>query len=142
MGFDQDMIDRFYADYDVPTETVPMFDEEGFDDIFERTKNTIVQMNAENGCVSRYGRTLAHFYSLWGYVLLAKPEETAPAALAGRYAAFMERVIGALDPNLAAAEDAPEEDAVARYALNVRGANTDTTPRRERHDALATALNA
>jgi hypothetical protein len=142
MGFDQDMIDRFYADYDVPAETVPMFDEESFDDIFERTKNTIVQMNAENGCVSRYGRTLAHFYSLWGYVLLAKPEETAPAALAGRYAAFMERVIGALDPDLIAAGDAPVEDAVARYALNVRGANTDTTPRRERHDALATALNA
>ena len=144
-GFDQDMIDRYYAEFDVPSETAPVFDEEEFDRALEEIKSTLMKMNEINECVTRYGRTLAHFYSLWGYLLLAKSPEAQAGELAQRYAGFMERVVGALggDLDLAAAQaKTPEDKAVTSYAMNVRGANTDTTPRTERHNALVAALKS
>lgn len=148
VGFDQDAIDKFYAQYDVPAETVPTFNEEEFTGSFEATKRFLVHMNEHNGCVTQYGRTLAHFYSLWSYVHLVKGEDASAADVAARYAEFMEKVVRSLEGGLPPAatpqdgQDQASPDPVTRYALNVRGANTDTTPRRERHAALSAALNS
>ena len=141
-GFDQDMLDQFYADYDVPVETVPTFNEEDFNENFEGAKKFLIQMNAANGCVGQYGRTLAHFYSLWAWVILSKPTGADPVTTAGRYATFMATVAQALDRQAGwtAPDDTLEYRILADYVLNVRGATTDVTPRQERHKALSAAL--
>jgi hypothetical protein len=143
-GFDQDMIDRYYADFDVPAETVPTFNEEDFNTTFEAAKKFLTQMNEFNGCVSLYGKTLAHFYSLWAYVVLSKPKDADPRIIAERYAEFMGRVVRSLDGQggLAQIEDTLEYRILADYVLNVRGATTDATPRSERHRALSAALES
>ena len=137
------MLDKFYAEYDVPSETVPNFIEEDFDNSFEDIKKFLADMNRENGVVSQYGKTLAHFYSLWGYVLLSKPPAADPGLIAQRYAGFMDRVSKALAGDMVATSNmsSEQEKAVAAYAANVRGANTDTTPRNERLKALTNGLN-
>lgn len=136
LGFDQDAIDNFYGEYDVPAETVPQFDAEEFTSTFEGVKQFLLEMAGANKAVSKYGRTLANFYSLWGFVLLQKPD-VAPAQLAGKYTAFIEKVTEALgaDPN-----QPIDDQNVALYARNVRGASTDAAPRIERHKALVSAL--
>lgn len=144
IGFDQDVLDEAYAYYDAPAETAPNFNEDAFDEGFEAIKTFLADMNQHNPHVRDYERTLAHFYSLWGYLLLMKPAEAKPAAVADRYVAFMTRVRAALEGNGNGAppdRQVAENQAVSKYALNVRGANTDAAPRRERHDALTTALN-
>lgn len=141
-GFDQDALDQFYADYEVPAETVPNFNEEDFNVTFEGAKKFLMQMNEVNGCVGQYGKTLAHFYSLWGYSVLSRPASAEPATIAARYAAFMSTVTQALDRETSwrAPEDTLQSRILADYVLNVRGATTDATPRLERHKALSSAL--
>lgn len=141
-GFDQDMLDQFYADYDVPPETIPTFNEEDFNEEFEGAKKFLIQMNAANGCVGQYGRTLAHFYSLWGYTVLSRPANAEPATIATRYASFMTKVAQALDrqANWIALDNTLEYRIITDYVMNVRGATTDVTPRLERHKALSAAL--
>lgn len=144
IGFDQDMIDQLYADYDVPSETSPSFNEEDFNNSFEGVKKFLLHMNEENGCVAQYGKTLAHFYSLWGYILLSKPEAADYSTIAARYVPFMDRVVKAVQGEPEAVPAGEEEglnEAVLAYAKNVRGAVTDVTPRLERHRTLAAALN-
>lgn len=144
IGFDQDMLDRFYADYDTPAETEPNFSEEAFDDAFENIKAFVASMNQHDATVRDYGRTLAHSYSLWGYLVLAKADDATPPDITDKYLSFMADVAAALeakgDATPAVAQNARSQ-AVAKYALNVRGASTDAAPRRDRHDALITALN-
>jgi len=141
-GFDQDALDRAYAEFDVPSETAPTFNEEEFNAAFEAIKRFLMHMDDENGSVSRYGRTLAHFHSLWAYALLNKPNNATPAETAKGYEAFMSEVLVALEasspPPLG--ESATWTRAVLDYAANVRGANTDTTPRVERLRALTSAM--
>jgi hypothetical protein len=142
IGFDQDLIDKLYAEYESPEETAPNFSEEDFNRYFEEIKSFLSHMEEENSCVSRYGKTLAHFYSLWSFVLLEKLPETKPEAIAQRYASFMEQVIQTLervDLNSLQEADGKSKE-IIRYALNVRGANTDATPRRERKEALLEVL--
>jgi hypothetical protein len=141
-GFDQDALDQLYADYDVPADTAPNFDEESFDQTFEGAKKFLVQMNDANGCVAKFGRTLAHFYTLWSYIVLTKPADAQPEMMATRYAKFMEKVTQVLNreiSSLAAGGD-PEYRILADYVLNMRGATTDATPRLDRHRALSAAL--
>ena len=142
IGFDQDSLDQFYADYDTPSETVPSFDEEAFNTEFENTKKFLQQMNAVNGCVAQYGKTLANFYSLWAYLVLSKPEALTAQTIAERYADFMAHISRVLNrsANIAVAGDPVEAATLADYSLNMRGATTDTTPREERHKALTVAL--
>jgi hypothetical protein len=99
-------------------------------------------MNDANGCVAKFGRTLAHFYTLWSYIVLTKPADAQPEMMATRYAKFMEKVTQVLHreiSSLAAGGD-PEYRILADYVLNMRGATTDATPRLDRHRALSAAL--
>jgi hypothetical protein len=141
-GFDQDALDQFYADYDTPSETIPSFNEEAFNTGFENTKKFLQQMDAVNGCVGQYGKTLANFYSLWGYVVLAKPAAVTAQSIAERYADFMNRISRVMDRSAPSAlpADAIETAILADYYLNMRGATTDKTPREDRHKSLIAAL--
>jgi hypothetical protein len=144
IGFDQDVLDKFYAEYDAPAETAPTFSEDDFDEKFEGMKTFLAAMNQHNARVRDYEKTLAHFYSLWGYLLLAKPAEVVPAAVADNYLSFMTDVTVVLEGRNDGAppdHEGARDQAIMKYAVNVRGANTDAGPRRERHDALATVLN-
>lgn len=138
IGFDQDTIDRFYADYDAPTEGAPDFVEEEFVEEFEGVKRYLSNMNEVNSCVKRYAKTLAHFYSLWSYVTLSGQGRSAND-MAEKYALFMEKVTKELEGRELDYSD--DIDAVRLYASNMRGAITDSTPRRERHKALKLALD-
>jgi hypothetical protein len=142
IGFDQDVIDKFYAEYESPEETAPNFSEEDFNRSFEEIKCFLSHMEEVNSCVSKYGKTLAHFYSLWSFILLEKLSESEPKILAQQYASFMEQVIQTLDSiDLTSLQrDDGKSKEIIRYALNVRGANTDATPRRERKEALLEIL--
>jgi hypothetical protein len=141
-GFDQDALDQFYADYDVPAETVPTFNEEDFNTAFEGIKRFLTQMNEANGSVGQYGRTLAHFYTLWGYAVLSRPDNADAAQIASRYADFMARVAEVLNEHsvLTVPDDTLQYRNLMDYMANVRGATTDATPRLVRHRALSSAL--
>lgn len=143
VGFDQDVLDRYYANYDVPSESEPNFDEDDFNSKFESIKRYLTSANAENGCVAKYGKTLAHFYSMWSFILIEKPDDMMPEVFAQKYTDFMENVISSLssEDDIESIEERPSVDPeIIRYAKNVRGANTDTTPRHERLKAITDAL--
>jgi hypothetical protein len=143
LGFDQDALDELYAKYEDPSETAPEFNQEVFLQHFAAGKTYILQMDGADERVSKHLKGFGNFYTLWALVVLTANLPPA-AALAERYAAFMEKVQRLteqedLDGFL---RDAPagEYALPLTYLSNSRGANTDLGPRRERLTALTTAL--
>jgi hypothetical protein len=143
LGFDQDTLDELYAKYEVPSDTAPELNQDAFLQRFAATKNYLIQMNGEDGIVSRNSKGFGNFYTLWAVVALT--ENLPPAAtVAERYVAFMQKVqtLAAQDNLEAFLRDAPagEYTVALAYLNNSRGASTDLGPRRERYTALKSAL--
>lgn len=143
-GFSQEMIDKFYADYDTPAEIDPNFSEEEFVEKFESTKKWIVSLNEVNEAVSVYGKTATNFYSLWCYTALAEslPDVTMAA---NRYKIFMEKVadiVKAENPEDFRSVDGSDDFRNEfNYAQNARGANTEQPQRLARHEALSSCFS-
>lgn len=143
LGFDQDALDAFYAKYDDPGDTDTLVDTEEFQERFGQFRDVLVAMDAVNGSVSNSARALGNIYSLWGVLVLA---DALPSAidLATKYQEFMRQLaeLSAMkDPAAVLHSDDRHLFAAAfHYLTNLRGANTDLTPRLERHDALKIAL--
>src|SRR5262249_1153792 len=143
LGFDQDELDKLYAKYDEPLESVPEFDEDAFQQRLGRVLDFFRGIESHNQAVSRHAKAFANFYTLWCLVALNE-ELPEPSVLAESYHEFMERV-----ENLAAQDDLSSflqayDAELYKYPLNYfnnyRGANTDLTPREERYAALRAAL--
>lgn len=92
IGYDQDILDNIYVEYDSPHETLLNFDEEDFKKKLEFTKNYILRIEAHNCAVTKYARGLSNFYSLWTFVVLNRTYLELPEITAERYSEFMEKV--------------------------------------------------
>ncbi len=144
LGFDQDALDRYYAEYDEPEEDRPDFSETAFTKKLEATKRYIAQMEGAGGVVTRFGGALANFYTLWALVVLERKALPAAVKAASMYQAFMEKVelIGQ-QPDLEAfvkSAEARHLQGQLQYWSNVRGANTDLKQREARLTALLAAM--
>lgn len=141
-GFGQDMLDAYYANYDVPSETDPTFSEGDFIERFEHVKRWILALEEVDSVVTSFSKSVTNFFSLWSLVALHYDHLPTPAVFAGRYRDFMTEVTRFLKA------DTPEEFAqiaeqhpfAFSYAQNARGANTDFPQRQERHRALVGAM--
>ncbi|MBE0427019.1 MAG: DUF262 domain-containing protein [Nitrospirae bacterium] len=92
IGYDQDVIDDIYAEYDSPNETSPDFDEYEFKKRLELTKDYILKMENHNYAVTKNVSGFSHFYSLWTFVALNIDNLDTPEITAGRYSEFMGKV--------------------------------------------------
>jgi hypothetical protein len=54
LGFDQDVLDELYAKYEEPSETAQELNQEAFPQDFTAAKNYLLQMNGEDGVVSKH----------------------------------------------------------------------------------------
>jgi len=143
LGFDQEVLDDLYAKYEDPSETAPDLNEEVFKQRFAATKTFVLEMEKHNKAVSKNTKGFGNFYTLWSIVALTDDLPT-PAEFATRYVAFMEKV-----DTLASQVDLDtfiRNDVVGEYKLplvyltNSRGASTDLGPRKERMNAMKTAV--
>lgn len=135
-GFDQDVIDQFYADYDdiFNPDAENSFDEQDFYRRFSRVKDFISEIDKVNGCVVSFANSFSNFYTLWSvvsiyYDCLASKEEFALA-----YYDFMCEVKSHSDSS----DDNPSD--VAQYTKATKGATTDLKPRKARLVALLNHL--
>jgi hypothetical protein len=140
LGFDQDFLDELYAEYDDLESLKIDFDEDAFTNAFGQIKDFIRTMNESHPDLSKYTKTLTHFYSLWTCVILTRPAGVDAPTLANRYVRFMAGVselIAAPDPQQVAG--ASPEGRI--YANNARGASTDFPQREQRNAALVVSLS-
>ena len=91
-GYDQNILDGLYAEYDSPQETLDDFNEREFYENLEVVKNYILQMERYNQAITRYAKGLGNFYSLWSFVVLNRRHLNSPETTADRYAEFMGKV--------------------------------------------------
>lgn len=144
LGYDQDMLDDFYAEYDSPHETLPDFDENNFKRNLEFTKDYILRMEAHNCTVTKYAKGLSNFYSLWAFVVLNQARLELPEVAAERYSEFMARVATLSkekDVNKFLRKD--ENDAYSisyNYLKNSVRAGTDQRQREARNKILEKVL--
>jgi hypothetical protein len=145
-GFDQDGLDKAYADFDDISAADSMINEDDFLRAFSQTKRVLLRLEEENDVVTRHCRTFNNFYSLWAFITLASEVASLPD-FAKRYDVFMGGVENHETPELTALYNSLQNGdnmklgaAIEQYTENLRGANTDRSPRQLRHDALATGL--
>ena len=132
-GFDQDILDAKYAEYDDPA-TVSDFDEDDYRDKLSQTKQLLDAIQKHNGAISDHAKNSTHFYTLWAYLTLYC-EGIAIDQFADQYAAFMASVKEAgKDPG------STDDPNVLTYLTNSQGASTDLKKRKGRLDALKAAL--
>jgi hypothetical protein len=145
-GFDQDSLDQAYADYEDLSE-VPNFVEDNFRNGFEDTKRYVTDLSLAIPGLLEFFKIQSHFYTLWGYLTTEKARLLPPEEFAPLYLKFLSDVAGLIeqlrgDEDLSAySADLAEQRAVISYALNARGASTDLSPRKARHDALVAATH-
>ena len=142
IGFDQDVLDDIYAEYDDISE-LSGFVADDFTGHVETLKKTVEDMMGLRPNLSGSLRAQSNFYSLWSYLFLERDESSSANDLVERYDEFMRAVQGAKeaqdagsDPNTVLDADGDFRAAVIDYANNTRGASTDLTPRTKRHEAL------
>lgn len=138
-GFDQDWLDQLYADYEEPDEE-GLFVEEDFREAIELTKAILQSLLEQQPDIRNHIKVLAHFYSLWGFLTLQVNADFDQEAFAVAYLEFMEKVTAAIKAAGVDEEQAEIEEPVRIYAANSRGASTDLTPRKARHDQLTLAM--
>ncbi|MFO1078007.1 MAG: DUF262 domain-containing protein [Planctomycetota bacterium] len=146
LGFDQDALDAFYAQYDD-------FDDEDqerrmtqaeFNTAFRDAKDRLMQIEAVNQAVSRHASAIANIYTIWCAVALHGAEIAQIPDAAVRYDDFMGNVgavatEAATDATLARL-NTPQYAHAITYWQHLRGANTDLGPREQRLAALMSAL--
>lgn len=131
LGFSQDAIDEFYAEYDSPSEDMPDFNIEEFEFNFSSARDFIKGMNEHNSCVTEYARNFMHFYTLWALVYFGGVN-LGVKDFADKYKEFMSSYISVEKDEIKESE----KDSVSVYALNSVGANTEQPQREKRYSAL------
>lgn len=143
-GFDQDYIDKMYATYELPQETIPYFSRDDFMKELEYTKKYLLTMEKYNNSVTDHAKGLGNFYSLWAVVVLNKMKLSSANKVAKKYKEFMDKV------DILSKEKDPEEylekhktliyKNAYKYFRNSVQASTDQPQRKNRHDVLNTVL--
>jgi hypothetical protein len=138
IGFDQDIIDTYYADYEEPSDTKPDFVEDKFEDSLSKIKTYLLKIEDIAAVVTTHAKTFAHLYSLWGLVALEFARLPPPQVFAQRYGRFMSQVDSLTREAVShqiGTQDADRPPAVLYY-LNAQSATTDFGPRDARHKVL------
>ncbi|MBF4622917.1 DUF262 domain-containing protein [Clavibacter sp. VKM Ac-2872] len=137
IGFDQDVINNFYADYDDQDNAPAGFSADEFSVNFNELAEYIGRLDEVAETVSTHASSFASLYTLWSWLVLTqlRPE---PDLLASAYAEFMTSVDRAEEP---VTELADELTVFQRYASAARGATTDYKQRVARLAALSEFLN-
>ncbi|HTT77691.1 MAG TPA: DUF262 domain-containing protein [Candidatus Binataceae bacterium] len=142
-GFDQDLLDDIYAEYEDITDQSSFVEDDVFDEI-ERIKAYISEALQYESELQDYTKVQSHFYSLWAYVALEQEKLLPSAQFSSKYFKFLTDVTAAIKAELPETTEEPDgsyQRAVFDYAVNARGASTDLTPRINRHNALVLALH-
>lgn len=144
LGYDQEMLDEIYAEYDTPEETVPDFDKRAFERDLHFLKDYMEKMEACNASISTYAKGLNNIYSLWAFLAVNRDRLLPPTSLAARYAQFMQKVTilseeKDLDTFLQGHHDPLFTEAFL-YAKSSARARTDRQQREERNRILEGVL--
>jgi len=144
VGFDQDMIDQVYADYEDPSETHPDFSGEEFRERIGQVKAYLRKMEDADQAVFQHVRTSIHLYSLWALIAINIERVPDPRVAAERYHQFMEKVDRLnKEADLYAflqKHETDEYSAPLQYLENARGASTEAVQREQRDRLLCTAI--
>lgn len=138
-GFDQDWLDELYAEFEEPEEDA-LFVQEDFRRGLERAKDIVERIIKLEPDIKTYTKVLTHFYTLWGFLVLQTDENLQADAFASAYLAFMNQVADEIRAVKDGDQLAQVNEQVRVYAANSRGASTDLTPRKARHDQLTHAM--
>ncbi|MBN9298238.1 MAG: DUF262 domain-containing protein [Filimonas sp.] len=138
IGFDQDKIEEYYANYEIPLEFDANFSEDEFVQKFEEVKSKVLEFENSNNVITTYAKSSTHFFTLWG--VLCNNNLSRQTATAEKYAEFMGRV------NEISQSETPQNflndgnkdiyEKPFQYFENSRGANTEEPQRRKRNDIL------
>lgn len=144
IGFDQDIIDRYYADYNDPSEADIEIQAEEVAERFIQGRRYLVEMQKHDNVIKKYADDFKNLYSLWAIVVLKTGQLPAPAVLAEKYAAFMEEVNSLkgdeTGEQLAAREAELTYPSCVKYHQSSSGATTDELQRKNRLEALSAIL--
>jgi hypothetical protein len=142
-GFDQDALDEIYAAFEDLIDQ-PEFVEDDFRRNFDGTKEYIQTMLATDKSLLAHLKVQTHFYSLWAYLTLEAERRLDPESFAPLYKMFLTEVAAELNGTSetpSRALEAIRRAQIVKYAANTRGASTDFTPRKARHDALVAIMH-
>ena len=144
VGFDQNMLDDLYAEYDDISE-LGDFDEDNFRVQVDEHKVCIGSILKFEPLLTKYLRTQSHFYSLWAYLHLHDATNCG-TELASTYLSFLDHVQDVLTKanslaDIEAMKERGVDTPVFDYAMHTRGASTDEAPRVARHQALISTLS-
>lgn len=138
-GYNQDALDTVYAEYDVPSDAFPDFDEHDFQNRLDLTKGFMIQMQYHDAAITRHVRGFADFYSLWAVIALNLGRMPDPQTTSSRYAAFMRKVIAlARTKDMSLLRDY-DNDAYA-YLKSSSQAGTEKSQRLRRNNILRNVL--
>ncbi|TPM94689.1 DUF262 domain-containing protein [Mesorhizobium sp. B2-1-3A] len=146
-GFDQDMLDDLYADYEDLADQ-PELIEDDFDQKVEAAKAYIAAMARAADVVTLDPTIIAvlkvqtHFYSLWSLLVLHVDQLPPAAEFAVIYKEFLARVGTFQGQNPEPLPDTPSvlDQAAHAYAANATGASTELPQRQTRLNALVTLI--
>jgi hypothetical protein len=143
-GFDQDMLDDLYAEYDDISE-LGTFVEDVFVDDVRNIKSIIAHTLSRAPRLMNPLKAQSNFYSLWSYLHLQRDCLPTTQEFVERYSRFMASVQETLEGDDGGEQhgrpDEPLRSAIVDYAANTQGASTDLAPRVKRHDALAIGVS-
>lgn len=140
VGFDQDVLNEFYAEYEDTSEVADFLEDDVLTEL-EDVKSRVRSLLDNKPNLRDVIRVQNHFYTLWSYFITEKGRLLEMNEFSQRYEEFLTQVAMALADELPAADDnveaAAKRQLVVDYATNARGASTDSTPRARRQQSLA-----
>lgn len=138
IGFDQEKIDEYYANYEIPLEYDADFSEEAFTEKFERIKSRILNFEDVSNTITTYAKSSTHFFTLW--CVLCNNDLPYDATMIEKYRVFMGRVQeisqSETPQNFLNDDNRDIYKKPFQYFENSRGANTEQPQRKERNDIL------
>ena len=146
-GFDQELIDTTYAEFDDLEDAPDEFDVDVFSEAVGETKDFLRQLEDVNGCISAHAKTYNNFYTLWSAIALTPSEKLLPREeAASAYDGFMNQVTllkeqEDLTAFLQGQEEGMFNDATT-YLTNATGASTEPAQRLVRFEILSKVLSA
>ena len=144
VGFDQVYLDEIFAKYESPEETIDSFNEDEFWESTNRVKTYLNSMSEVNPLIFDFAKTANNLYSLWAFIALNRDLTVEYKLITDKYVTFMQNVTilndGFYEELQSANENRPDLELEIKYYLNSKGASTDLTQRKNRFDALNTAI--
>ncbi len=138
-GFDQDSLDELYAEYEELEEN-SYFVLEDFLGGIRATKEKIRRLIKLQPDIKGHLKAFTNFYTLWGFLTLSTNEDFDLDVFSTTYLGFLDKVSDTIRSVGEEGHISQVDDTVRIYAAYSRGASTDLTPRKSRHEQLTRAM--